>query len=261
VDLLEAGVDARELFGELQRAHALREWFDVVLAVGAWSLFVGGLLMWGHVPDQVEVFGERRINLNRTSSRAASGWVLVGQRHSPAHPADFVAMPHVLIVHEVADYPVWKAVFDDAAELRHAAGERRYQVLRDETDDNLVVHFSEWTTLADARAFFESPRLVEIREQAGVRAPEFHYLVELEAGRLGSSGAATVGHPDGLTARLRTLDVFAGELPRFAADEAPSDPADLFVEWLEEAIAHGVPEPHAMTLSTVEVTAGPMRGC
>jgi quinol monooxygenase YgiN len=95
-------------------------------------------------------------------------------------------MPHVLIVHEVADYPVWKTVFDDAAEIRHAAGERSYQVLRDETDPNLVVHFSAWTTLAAARAFFESPRLTEIREQAGVKAPEFRYLVELEAGRLGS---------------------------------------------------------------------------
>jgi pyridoxamine 5'-phosphate oxidase len=160
-------------------------------------------------------------------------------------------MPHVLIVHEVADYPAWKTVFDDAAEMRHAAGERSYQVLGDETDANLVVHFSEWTTLAAARAFFESPRLVEIREQAGVKAPEFHYLVEREAGRLGD-GAAAVEHPDGLAARLRTLDVFAGELPRFAVDEAPSDPADLFVEWLEEAIAHGVPEPHAMVLSTVD---------
>lgn len=93
-------------------------------------------------------------------------------------------MPHVLIVHEVADYPAWKVVFDDAAEMRHAAGERSYQVLRDETDPNLVVHFSAWTTLAAARAFFESPQLIEIREQAGVKAPEFHYLVELEAGRL-----------------------------------------------------------------------------
>jgi quinol monooxygenase YgiN len=98
-------------------------------------------------------------------------------------------MPRVLIIHEVADYPAWKTVFDDAAEMRHAAGERSYQVLRDEADPNLVVHFSEWTTLAAARAFFESPRLVQIREQAGVKAPEFRYLVELEAGRLGSGAA------------------------------------------------------------------------
>ena len=74
--------------------------------------------------------------------------------------------------------------------------------------------------------------------------------MELAAGRLGSEAA--VEDLDGLAARLRALDVFAGELPHFAVDEAPSDPADLFVEWLEEAIAHGVPEPHVMTLSTVD---------
>lgn len=93
-------------------------------------------------------------------------------------------MAHVLIIHEVADYPAWKRVFDAAANLRREAGERSYQVLRDETDANKIVHFSVWTSLAEARAFFESPQLVKIREEAGVQAPEFHYLEEIEAGIL-----------------------------------------------------------------------------
>jgi quinol monooxygenase YgiN len=93
-------------------------------------------------------------------------------------------VPHVLIVHEVADYPAWKAVFDDAAGLRKSAGERAYQVLRDEHDPNLVVHFSSWTSLSAARDFFESPRLQRIREEAGVREPDFRYLEELDAGTL-----------------------------------------------------------------------------
>lgn len=93
--------------------------------------------------------------------------------------------PYVLIIHAVADYPAWKRVFDEAAGLRHAAGERAYQVLRDEHDAERVVHFSAWTSLAAARAFFESPELVAIRERAGVHAPEFHYLTQLEAGTLG----------------------------------------------------------------------------
>jgi len=93
-------------------------------------------------------------------------------------------MPHVLIIHEVADYEAWKVVFDDAAGLRRDAGERSYQVLCDVQDPNRIVHFSVWTTTAAARAFFESPRLVEIREQAGVVAPEFVYLDELESGTL-----------------------------------------------------------------------------
>ena len=40
-------------------------------------------------------------------------------------------MAHVLIIHDVADYPAWKDVFDAAAGIRRAAGERSYRVLRD----------------------------------------------------------------------------------------------------------------------------------
>ena len=93
-------------------------------------------------------------------------------------------MPHVLIIHEVADYPAWKTVFDNAADIRREAGERSFQVLKYDNDPNRIVHFSTWTSHADARAFFESPRLVEIRRIAGVKAPEFIYLDELEAGVL-----------------------------------------------------------------------------
>lgn len=93
-------------------------------------------------------------------------------------------MQHVLIIHEVADYPAWKAIFDDAAAIRKEAGERSFQVLKYESDPNKIVHFSAWTSIADARAFFESDHLVEIRRRAGVRAPEFIYLEQLERGTL-----------------------------------------------------------------------------
>lgn len=93
-------------------------------------------------------------------------------------------MQYVLIIHEVADYPAWKKVFDAAAGIRRDAGERSYQVLKHETDANKIVHFSAWTSIADAKAFFESPRLVQIRREAGVKAPEFIYLDQLEAGTL-----------------------------------------------------------------------------
>jgi heme-degrading monooxygenase HmoA len=93
-------------------------------------------------------------------------------------------MPHVLIVHDVADYDAWKSVFDDAAGIRRDAGERSFQVLRSASDPDRVVHFSVWTSHADAREFFESDRLVEIRRQAGVSAPEFVYLDEVDAGSL-----------------------------------------------------------------------------
>lgn len=93
-------------------------------------------------------------------------------------------MQYVLIIHEVADYPAWKLVFDGAAGIRKEAGERSFQVLRYVEDANRIVHFSAWTSIADARAFFESPRLVQIRKDAGVKAPEFIYLDAIESGVL-----------------------------------------------------------------------------
>lgn len=93
-------------------------------------------------------------------------------------------MRHVLIIHEVADYEAWKKVFDKAADIRREAGERSFQVLRFEGEPNKIVHFSVWTSTEAAKAFFESPRLVKIRQEAGVKAPEFLYLEEIEAGTL-----------------------------------------------------------------------------
>jgi quinol monooxygenase YgiN len=90
----------------------------------------------------------------------------------------------VLIIHEVANYEAWKTVFDTAADMRKQAGEIRYQLLRHDLDSNHIVHFSEWTSLAAARSFFESPALVEIRQRAGVKAPSFLYLDEIERGVL-----------------------------------------------------------------------------
>ncbi len=93
-------------------------------------------------------------------------------------------MPHVLIIHRVRDYPAWKEIFDAAAGIRRAAGERSYQVLRYQNDASQIVHFSSWTSLEAARAFFESPELVRIRAEAGVESPEFIYLEQLEVGQL-----------------------------------------------------------------------------
>jgi quinol monooxygenase YgiN len=75
-------------------------------------------------------------------------------------------------------------VFDQAAGIRKEAGEISYQLMRYDTDANAIVHFSVWNSLDNARRFFESPVLVEIRKQAGVKAPDFIYLEEIERGIL-----------------------------------------------------------------------------
>jgi len=91
---------------------------------------------------------------------------------------------YVLIIHEVVNYPAWKEIFDDAAEIRKKAGELSYQVLKYQNDSNRIVHFSAWTSIENAKKFFESPELIEIREEAGVKSPNFIYLEEIEAGTL-----------------------------------------------------------------------------
>jgi pyridoxamine 5'-phosphate oxidase len=56
---------------------------------------------------------------------------------------------------------------------------------------------------------------------------------------------------------LRSLPVFAGVIRDFDTDALPEDPAELFGRWLREAVEDGVPEPHAMTLSTNDASGAP----
>lgn len=93
-------------------------------------------------------------------------------------------MDYVLIIHEVKNYEAWKKFFDEAAAIRKEAGEQSYQVLKYLDDKKKIVHFSRWQSLARAQQFFESPELVEIRIKAGVQAPQFIYLNQIEEGVL-----------------------------------------------------------------------------
>lgn len=93
-------------------------------------------------------------------------------------------MAYVLITHDVEDYDAWKVIFDIAAPIRKEAGERSYQVLRYEQDPNKIVHFSKWSSISNAKLFFESPEIIKIRKQAGVKSPDFIYLNELQNGVL-----------------------------------------------------------------------------
>lgn len=56
---------------------------------------------------------------------------------------------------------------------------------------------------------------------------------------------------------LRGIEVFAGPLPEFHPERAPADPVRLFLSWLSDAVADGVRDPHAMTLSTVDEAGDP----
>jgi len=93
-------------------------------------------------------------------------------------------MKYVLVIHEVKVYILWKNIFDEASSLRKEAGEISYQVFRYESQPNTIVHLSAWSSLDNAKLFFESAELVKIRKDAGVSQPQFIYLEELDRGLL-----------------------------------------------------------------------------
>lgn len=51
---------------------------------------------------------------------------------------------------------------------------------------------------------------------------------------------------------LRALPDFPEQLPDFDPAAAPADPAELFRQWLREALAAGVPQPNACSLATAD---------
>ncbi|KFF60070.1 pyridoxamine 5'-phosphate oxidase [Cryobacterium sp. MLB-32] len=53
---------------------------------------------------------------------------------------------------------------------------------------------------------------------------------------------------------LRALPDFGDGLPRFDPATADADPTVLFREWLDGALAAGVPQPHAFSLATGTAT-------
>ncbi|WP_432509211.1 pyridoxal 5'-phosphate synthase [Kineococcus auxinigenes] len=56
---------------------------------------------------------------------------------------------------------------------------------------------------------------------------------------------------------LRDLPLLRAQPPPFAPADAPAEPLELLVAWLREAVAAGVPEPHALTLATVDAAGRP----
>lgn len=58
--------------------------------------------------------------------------------------------------------------------------------------------------------------------------------------------------------RLRKLPAFPSDLPVLDPGTVPEDPEELFLEWLEQAIASGARQPHAMTFTTIDEAGFPV---
>lgn len=62
---------------------------------------------------------------------------------------------------------------------------------------------------------------------------------------------------DGTRKAIRQSKTLKGPFPEFNINAAPDFPYQLFLEWFQVAIDHGVHEPHAMTLSTTDKNGDP----
>jgi len=89
-------------------------------------------------------------------------------------------MLNVLVHHEVADYPTWKAAFDAAIDWRHKNGERSARIFHTAGNLNDLILLFEWETLEQARAFMASDELKARMVSGGVRGqPRVEFLTEM----------------------------------------------------------------------------------
>ena len=61
-----------------------------------------------------------------------------------------------------------------------------------------------------------------------------------------------------LESRLRNLPAFPAELPVLLEADLPESPHELFLQWLDTAIAGGERQPHAMTMLTSRADGTPV---
>jgi len=97
-------------------------------------------------------------------------------------------MIHVLVHHEVADYPAWKSVFDAALDWRHKNGEHSCRIFHSAGNLNDLTLLFEWESLEKARVFLASDELKARMAASGVKGqPRVDFLTEMHTVRRSSA--------------------------------------------------------------------------
>ena len=89
-------------------------------------------------------------------------------------------MATLSVHHKVADYPKWRAVFEEMDAVRRKFGETSYQVYRSAADPLELTILTEWPSIEQARAYATSPDLKAGMQNAGVISqPDVTFLEAL----------------------------------------------------------------------------------
>jgi uncharacterized protein (DUF1330 family) len=80
-------------------------------------------------------------------------------------------MTTAIVQHGVADYEVWRKIFDEHSVAREAHGGSSVTVFRGAQDANAITVLMEFPSLDAAQAFVTDPSLKEAMGRGGVTGP------------------------------------------------------------------------------------------
>jgi hypothetical protein len=93
-------------------------------------------------------------------------------------------MVTLVVFHHVADYDVWKTVFDGHEDVRRGHGQLEHRVFRSVDNPNRVVVHNDFAGEGAARSFMADPSLAAVMERGGVTdEPWFGVIVRVEQKR------------------------------------------------------------------------------
>ena len=87
-------------------------------------------------------------------------------------------MVTLVVFHHVADYDVWKSVFDEHEAVRRSHGQLEHRVYRSVDNQNRVVVHNDYPSEGAARSFMADPSLAPAMERAGVTDEPWLGLIE-----------------------------------------------------------------------------------
>ena len=79
-------------------------------------------------------------------------------------------MATTFVLHRVADYDAWRKVYESVADLQRAGGVTDKAVYRMAGDADNVLVMHRFSTMDEARRFFESADLRQAMQEGGVAA-------------------------------------------------------------------------------------------